>query len=86
MEVVTIRQGDTQTLPFLSKDKAFKEKVEEEVAIRLQIGAELTIKRLKVNEMGLKRLRIDMGDSSAIIIKSLHIDLSKNLKLLTLSS
>lgn len=72
---------------FLSKDREFKEKEdEEEKSLRLVIGNSFTIRRLKINELGHKRLKLEVEHSSAIIIKSLTVDLSKNIKILTLSS
>jgi hypothetical protein len=55
--------------------------------MKLIIGEKLTIKKLKINELGLKKITITNGDSNPIIIiKNLYIDLSKNIKYLTLSS
>lgn len=50
------------------------------------LGKKLVIRRLKINEMGLKRLKVGSGESNMVIIKNLFVDLSKNIKYLTLSS
>jgi hypothetical protein len=56
------------------------------VFIRLTIAERTVIKRLKMSELGLKRLLISTNGQNCTIVKNLFIDLSKNIKYLTLSS
>lgn len=46
-----------QTLEFLSRGREFKERESEEFFVRI-VGQKLMIKKLKVNELGLKRLTV----------------------------
>jgi hypothetical protein len=54
--------------------------------VKLVIDQLMTIKKLNINEMGVKKIKIEQGEKAFTIIKSLTVDLSKNIKFLTLSS
>jgi len=83
---VTVPKGECTTIGFLSQELAFKEESQQEVVVKLVIGDLLTIKRLNINEQGMKKIKIEHSEVTFTIIKNLTMDLSKNIKFLTLAS
>ena len=83
---MTVPKGESTTIGFLSQELAFKEESQQEVVVKLVIGDLLTIKRLNINEQGMKKIKIEHSEVTFTIIKNLTMDLSKNIKFLTLAS
>ena len=83
---MTVPKGESTTIGFLSQELAFKEESQQEVVVKLVIGDLLTIKRLNINEQGMKKIKIEHNEVTFTIIKNLTMDLSKNIKFLTLAS
>ena len=54
--------------------------------MKLIINKKVTFKKLNVNEMGIKKIKVEQKDKTFTIIKNLTVDLSKNIKFLTLAS